>query len=241
MKNIQTNRWAMGVIWVFVGIILDVCVQIGSKQAAEIAANNLHTKVDNLLPISISALTVIGLLAFSVYVLLKAIHLVNPKVGLHKFELNRVGWSFKGYGLILLAGILTNVLQQTVNGRLEVANNQAKLISVMHGNLEMVVFIVLLTLFVGPILEELIFRGIVMNYFFTKRGWWVNVIFSGALFGYFHVMLQNFQLFAFIQYSLMGMVLAFVYKKTKQLQYSMLTHFINNAIATLILLITIFK
>lgn len=90
-----------------------------------------------------------------------------------------------------------------------------------------IVFVGFLVLIVGPVIEELIFRGIVINYMFIKSNWWANVFASGILFGLAHVLFQ-FEFFAFLGYAGMGFIFAIVYKKTAKLQYAMILHLLNN-------------
>jgi membrane protease YdiL (CAAX protease family) len=134
--------------------------------------------------------------------------------------------------MILGAGMVTLLLQTLISHKPITASNQAALESMAGKGGAALIFVVVLAVFVAPLVEELIFRGIVLNYFFKSGPWWLNVILSGILFGYFHVF-QDFQWFALLQYSLMGIALAVVYKKTKQIQYSMAVHMLNNGIAAI--------
>ena len=91
----------------------------------------------------------------------------------------------------------------------------------------------------APVVEELIFRGLVINYFFRQSWWWASIILSGFLFAVPHTMNLSTNiadLLAFMIYMSMGMVLAYVYKKTGDIQSNIMIHFLNNLISMIPLL-----
>lgn len=100
--------------------------------------------------------------------------------------------------------------------------------------------LLVLTMLIGPILEEMMFRGVIFNYFVQNLNPKLQIGIAGISFGIFHVLGSSFQLNALIQYSIMGCVFAYVYYKTQRLQMSMLIHFINNGIASVVLIIQLF-
>lgn len=92
----------------------------------------------------------------------------------------------------------------------------------------------------APIVEEIIFRGLVIHYFFRQSWWWASIILSGLLFAFPHMGTVPTNLadtLSYLIYTVMGMVMAYVYKKTGNLQDSIAIHFINNAITMLPLLV----
>lgn len=83
-----------------------------------------------------------------------------------------------------------------------------------------------------PIIEELIFRGIFFNYFFTKDTLSqkvIGVIVNALLFGFAHELALTLNL---LPYALIGALLAITYLYTKNIYYCILIHITNNAIAT---------
>lgn len=224
----------IGIILIIIGIILDFAIQLAGTLANEVSASLLHVSRNQWLPITVMCLTIAILLVVTVIILVYAIRKQAPKLGIHPIRAEKLTWVFKGYGLILLSGMVTNLLQMAIMGNRETANNQQALEDMANAGGASLLFVVVLAVVVAPIVEELIFRGVILNYFFKQGSWWLNVVISGLLFGYFHVY-QDFQIFALLQYSLMGLSLAVVYKKTKQIQYAMLTHMLNNSIAAVVL------
>lgn len=79
---------------------------------------------------------------------------------------------------------------------------------------------------VPAVLEELVFRGIILNAFRKKTGDVASIFISAALFSLMHCSPQQ-TVFTFV----FGIVLAFVVVKTGSVVSSMIIHFLNNAIA----------
>jgi membrane protease YdiL (CAAX protease family) len=79
--------------------------------------------------------------------------------------------------------------------------------------------------FIGPILEEIIFRGFILKSM-QKYGNFTAIVVSSILFSMFHLNLVQF-----INPVLMGIVLAFIAIKSKSIFPSMIAHIFNNTIA----------
>ena len=96
----------------------------------------------------------------------------------------------------------------------------------MMGRQELPYFL-LIVCFIGPIAEELIYRGVLMTTFFKNSPWYGDVLLSAIIFGYIHI---NFALtpLAFFIYASGGLIFALLYRMTKSLYYPMVVHiFIN--------------
>lgn len=78
----------------------------------------------------------------------------------------------------------------------------------------------------GPVVEELLFRGLVLNMLGKIRRGWLPVIGSGILFGLFHV--EPVQV---VYTALMGILLGLVYEKTRRLELTITIHIANNLIS----------
>lgn len=86
--------------------------------------------------------------------------------------------------------------------------------------------IFLLIVIFGPIVEELLFRGVILNRLAVKWGLTVSIILSSLLFGILHADLIG----AFI----FGMMMAAIYIKTQTLWAPVICHILNNFIASLL-------
>jgi membrane protease YdiL (CAAX protease family) len=82
---------------------------------------------------------------------------------------------------------------------------------------------------VGPVLEELIFRGVLFNA--LKKVFphaFLPILISGAAFGIWHSnVVQS------VYTAVMGIILAAVYEKTKNLRYPVAIHMLNNLFSSL--------
>lgn len=84
--------------------------------------------------------------------------------------------------------------------------------------------------FLGPLVEEIIFRGVLIERFGLKYGYTKAVFISSILFGILHVDIIGAFLF--------GLVLSLIYLKTKSLLLPFLIHAANNAVATVMYFVT---
>ncbi|HFE9227044.1 TPA: lysostaphin resistance A-like protein [Streptococcus agalactiae] len=90
------------------------------------------------------------------------------------------------------------------------------------------------TIIGAPIMEEIIFRYIIPKELFAKHQKWGFVIGTLA----FALIHSPSDIGSFIIYAGMGAILSFVYYKTEHLEYSIMVHFINNALAYSVLIST---
>lgn len=138
-------------------------------------------------------------------------------------------WGGRKIGIAILAAVVMIVgqilIMHLIGGG--TSHNQQELNSVQSQSNP--VFLVMVTV-VAPFCEEVIFRGMFFNIFFTNQNaWnkWIGIICCGFLFGMVHTMgVTKF----LVIYWFMGCILAWVYLTTKDLRYSMLTHALNNII-----------
>ena len=108
----------------------------------------------------------------------------------------------------------------------------------MMGRQELPYFL-LMVCFIGPITEELIYRGVLMTTFFKNSPWYGDVLLSAIIFGYIHI---DFALtpLAFFIYASGGVILALLYRKTHSLYYPILLHILINMTAFWYLWINLF-
>lgn len=140
------------------------------------------------------------------------------------WQLKRIGIAVLGFFLIVILGALTAQLIGAGNGT---SANQAALekISKQSGRM-----FPILVVFLGPICEETIFRGMFFNTFFrrpTKLNKVLGIIASGFVFAFLHD--PTLSKYIFI-YWVLGIVLAWVYVTTRDLRYSILVHMCYNAL-----------
>lgn len=156
-----------------------------------------------------------------------------PQPYFTRFTSAEINTIFKAYGLILVLNIGFHILMNLVFHVQDTAN-QANIDSLISLNTIVLIVFSIAAAFIAPFVEEFLFRGLVINYFFTRQNWWLNIILSGLLFSAAHAS-QN--IISFALYATMGMILAYVYKKSGQIKMSIALHMLNNSIAMIITII----
>lgn len=91
------------------------------------------------------------------------------------------------------------------------------------------IILILSVTVVAPVFEEVIFRGIILNGMFRKLNSKVAIVISALLFALMHMnLVQGINAF------LLGILLGYIYLKTKSIHLSIFAHFINNTIGIMI-------
>lgn len=88
----------------------------------------------------------------------------------------------------------------------------------------------LFVVLIGPLCEEILFRGVVLNAIESKLNFAIANIIQAFIFACIH-----FDLNAFINHFLLAIVLGFVVKKTNSMFIATLIHIINNLLAFIVL------
>ena len=137
-------------------------------------------------------------------------------------------WQLRYFIYLLLGYIISYMSDFLLSYFIPSSSNQISLNETieMIGRQELPYFL-LIACFIGPITEELIYRGVLMTTFLKNSPWYGDVLLSAIIFGYIHI---NFALtpLAFFIYVSGGLILALLYRMTKNLYYPILVHiFIN--------------
>ena len=93
---------------------------------------------------------------------------------------------------------------------------------------------VFMTAIAAPVVEELVFRGFLMDYFFTDQPIFA-ILLSGLIFGSIHAS-TNF--ISWLMYVVMGIILAATYNKEKNLAANISLHFLNNLLPSVVFLLS---
>lgn len=155
--------------------------------------------------------------------------LFNPS----KAHLENIGFRkvpfFKTLGLVVFFWILSLVifgLLVSLFGEFYGVQSQGSHLEIFGSSLIQKIGFALLAVIVAPILEEIIFRGIIFPWMMQWLPIPLAIILNGILFSLLHLEFQSW-----IAMSLIGMMLAFLRYKTKSIYPSILYHFLNNSIA----------
>lgn len=128
------------------------------------------------------------------------------------------------YGVSYLSDIVFSFLTPATSN--QIALNE---LIEMTGRQELLYFL-LITCLLGPIAEELVYRGVLMNTFLKDSPWYGDVLLSACVFGYVHVS-SGLTPLAFFNYASGGAILALLYRKTRSLYYPILLHILINITA----------
>lgn len=142
----------------------------------------------------------------------------------------------KNYGKsFLVVAILT--LSIRIYTGLNTSTNQTSLNTMFD---KFPIFVALLAVVYAPVVEELLFRGVIRKFIKNK---WVFIFTSGILFGLAHVIdsAQSFKEYLFVLvYSALGCFLAHTYYKTNNICTNIMFHFIQNLLAVLAMILLSF-
>ena len=136
--------------------------------------------------------------------------------------------TFLGIFLLMYIGIgmISNLILKIVVG--EESTNQ-----IIVENLPMV-FKIVSGIFLAPILEEIVFRGLLKKVIKNKV---VFIIISSLIFGTMHIvpnLINPIQLLYLVPYVLAGVELGFIYAKTDNIFTSITLHMFSNALGILL-------
>jgi len=125
------------------------------------------------------------------------------------------------------AAILGNTMVMLL-GTTDTAANQA----LAEAALATMPFLMIITItFLGPIVEEIIFRLVLMNLFNWKPVY--NLIFSSLIFGSVHVLIGGW--IHIIPYFLMGLVFGYFYLKNDNIWHVTILHILHNGLTVLLI------
>lgn len=135
-----------------------------------------------------------------------------------------IGLTYLGIYIVTRIGAMVMMMEGVSN-----STNQATIENIHMNPFVLITF----TVIMAPIVEELVFRGILMGRVFNPDSI-VGLILSSLLFGLAHM--PN-SIGVWIVYAGMGFVLGTVYRKCQKLEYCIMAHIINNSIAVSMMLL----
>ena len=155
--------------------------------------------------------------------------------------------SWKDVGIILLfylAGrviaVAGTVINQLVSGNQMSMNDRAIFgltAGLKEGFWPFTICFLLVIGIVAPIIEELVFRGLASQLFFSGGNKWLAAIVTSLIFGLLHAT----NLIEWIMYTGLGIVFYLAYARRRNIKDSILLHMINNIPPAILLAYTIFS
>ncbi|WP_207640712.1 CPBP family intramembrane glutamic endopeptidase [Weissella ceti] len=214
-------------------VLFGMIDSVGNELVPMVTSDLMGLPKNGFISILVMIVAVLGVAFLVAKVVIFAIRKANPafKV-LEPFTFTDGKWIVLGYALFSILNILFSKL--VVSG--SSSANQQAVESVFNTGTFGIVFMAVSAVIVAPILEELIFRGLIFNYLTPTIRWWGSCLLSGAVFAYIHVMV-DFSFITFTPYFIIGTVLGFIYYKTGKIQYAIGAHMLSNAISVATLLL----
>ena len=180
-----------------------------------------------------------GFLATAIYIAIFLISIVIAKKRftfyskekiIHDFHFNDIILCFSIFICILFINAIFMSLNYLIFHQVGTVNNQIIINHLLKINPVIKYSLCISMPFLTPILEELVFRGILTNMFFNPKNIWAKVILSGIIFSSGHI---STNIISFLLYFTLGVILALTYLKTDKQFDSIMVHFFVNFTATL--------
>jgi membrane protease YdiL (CAAX protease family) len=181
--------------------------------------------------------TVAQLIAEAVIVMLilvalpRLTHLSLRDLGFRALDASAIGYALLGaVGMVIVADIgssLIDTLTHAVHPQLV-----EKVFEHLRAQSGGVAFFVAFAVVLQPIAEEMIFRVLFFNVALRYGGFWIGATFSGLLFGFAHVVTGGADIVSGLLLALGGVVLAWVYYRSRNVYASMISHGLFNAVST---------
>lgn len=194
-----------------------------------------------LLPGAISVILIIVFYSLMTWLAWWLYHDWLRKDRLMMYGRSRLGW----WGaMVIYLGIIGLLFDKTFVGAVKMlgaANEPTNQMLVEDLFTQIPIVMTLTTAIGAPIIEEYIFRGLLMASFphQDRRAWQVlSVVVSSILFGFVHTGFSDILSLPF--YALMGTVFAVAYAVTKDLRYPIALHAINNTLSTIMILMIMY-
>ena len=197
---------------------------IGSLLCIFFAPDFLNSKI-------LVSLLYVLLIGINIFILRKDVKnsLVNFKKYFREYNSYVLGMYLKSLAIMFILSISIRMYTG-----IESATNQENIVTILDS---FPIYTILLSVVFAPILEELLFRGLIRKIIKDK---WLFIIFSGILFGALHV-IDDFQsyyeLLYILVYSSLGCFLAAIYYRTNNLCANIYFHFLQNFISVCALLL----
>lgn len=218
MKKILNNRIAYFIYFVILAF-LDTCTLLPVELGV---IKRDYANADALRLDGISALLFILFIMLSAKLYKKIVNtssLLNRFKHLFPTKMTQIGIIFLGIFGMFFMNIITALLIKLTSSA-PTSTNQSAINTVLKSQPDYMWGMILCSVLLAPILEELLYRGILMHLVSPKLSY-ISVLASGIVFAIMH---QGFTLVSFISYCGFGIILALVYKYTHSLSTSIITH-----------------
>lgn len=155
---------------------------------------------------------------------------ISPPVWKPEYRL----WAFLlAVGLMPIRGIIGFVVEILMEGNYDNLQLRSDLFTAGLENGYAYLILLIGVGILAPISEELFFRGLIYDWFRQRWGIWASILLSSAWFSLGHIDSLGVVASSF----LMGVVIAYVYERTKSLWFAIAIHLITNSVSVLLLIL----
>ncbi len=222
-SNFSAIWTAIWPVLVYLGASVIAGVIVGIFGIAVLHAKN-YEKFLNSHALIMNIISQIVSLAIFLPVYLKTKkYIPGVKVSLKKDIKSSIVYILAIVGLGCLSGLIMTGIEQLIkmpDGGMNTVNDM------LYSGSIILSFITIVVL--APILEEIMFRGIIFNILNSKMNTWAAIIISALIFGAIHMnIIQGINAF------ILGLALAYIYSKTHNLYTCIWIHFINNLLSVI--------
>ena len=133
-------------------------------------------------------------------------------------------WGIIGFFMVFIGQSIGSMIESTL-GIHQGSQNTANLVSIA----DVAPIAILAIVFIGPILEEFVFRRVIFGSLVQTTNFFVAALVSSIVFALIHLDLPHI-----IIYAISGFIFAFLYHKTKRIITSIIAHMMLNGFVTVI-------
>lgn len=133
-----------------------------------------------------------------------------------------ISWGIAGFFLVMIAQYIA-IYIETLLGINPGSDNTGRIIEIS----QVAPFMIVATVLLGPILEEILFRRVIFGSFLPSMKFFGAALISSIVFAAIHMDFTHMLI-----YMACGFTFAFIYYKTKRLLASIITHVLMNGFVT---------
>lgn len=162
---------------------------------------------------------------------------VSAEVKAQKMSWKDLGINLLFFLLGRLVAVVGSLANNAYTGQEMSANDQAihKLVENLGGGFPFYAIYFLITIAIlGPIMEELAFRGFMVQFFFKKGPHWLAATVTSSVFAFLHLG-ETPNIVEFTMYFTLGVVMYLAYARRGSLKDSIMLHMLNNAPGAILL------
>jgi membrane protease YdiL (CAAX protease family) len=226
--------WAVFVLWIVAGLAAVFWLAANDHQAELTSAIRNPATMSSAVFVSQTIAQLVGEAAGVVLILVALpllTHFSIRDLGFRAIDARVIGYALLGaIGMILIADFGSTLIENATHA----VHPQLveRIFEHLRHQKSALIFFVLFAVVLQPVAEETIFRVLIFNIGLRYGGFWTGAIVSGALFGLAHTATGGTDIVSGILLAFGGMILCWVYYRSRNAYASMISHGLFNALST---------